>query len=74
MKKSNKFSPEVRERAARMVQDHRGEYRSLWATVESIAPQDWLRAANLAGMVKANARKANQAASERISISRTGLS
>ena len=24
MKKSNKFSPEVRERAVRMVQEHRG--------------------------------------------------
>ena len=28
MKKSNKFSPEVRERAVRMVQEHRGEYPS----------------------------------------------
>ncbi len=36
-KKSNKFSPEVRERAVRMVQEHRGEYPSLWATIESIA-------------------------------------
>lgn len=26
MKKSNKFSPEVRERAVRMVHEHRGEY------------------------------------------------
>ena len=25
-KKSNRFSPEVRERAVRMVRDHRGEY------------------------------------------------
>ena len=39
MKKSNKFSPEVRERAVRMVQDHRGEYPSLWAAIESIAPK-----------------------------------
>jgi transposase-like protein len=37
MNKSNKFSPEVRERAVRMVQEHRGEYPSLWATIESIA-------------------------------------
>ena len=37
MKKSNKFSPEVRERAVRLVQEHRGEYPSLWAAVESIA-------------------------------------
>ena len=39
MTKSNKFSPEVRERAVRMVQEHRGEYPSLWAAIESIAPQ-----------------------------------
>jgi len=39
MNKSNKFSPEVRERAVRMVQEHRGEYPSLWATIESIAPK-----------------------------------
>ena len=32
MKTSNKFSPEVRERAVRLVQEHRGEYPSLWAT------------------------------------------
>ena len=28
-KKSNRFSPEVRERAVRMVRDHRGEYPDL---------------------------------------------
>jgi transposase len=39
MKKSSKFSPEVRERAVRMVLEHRGEYPSLWAAVESIAPK-----------------------------------
>jgi transposase len=39
MKKPTKFSPEVRERAVRMVQEHRGDYRSLWATIESIAPK-----------------------------------
>jgi transposase-like protein len=38
-KKSNKFSPEVRERAVRLVQEHRGEYPSLWAAIESIAPK-----------------------------------
>lgn len=39
MNKPNKFSPEVRERAVRLVQEHRGEYPSLWAAVESIAPK-----------------------------------
>jgi transposase len=39
MNKSNRFSPESRERAVRMVQEQRGEYPSLWAAVESIAPK-----------------------------------
>ena len=47
-----KYCPEVRERAVRMVQEHRGEYPSLWAAIESIAPKigcvpqtlhDWVR-------------------------------
>lgn len=38
MKKQNQFSPEVKERAVRLVQEHRQEYPSLWAAVESIAP------------------------------------
>ena len=29
----------MRERAVRMVQEHRGEYPSLWAAIESIAPK-----------------------------------
>ena len=39
MKKLNKFSPDVRERAVRILQDHCGEYPSLWAAIESIAPK-----------------------------------
>ena len=38
-KKSNQFSPEVRERAVRMVREHRSDYPSLWATIESLAPK-----------------------------------
>ena len=34
---SNKFSPEVRERAVRMVFDHERDYSSRWAAVVSIA-------------------------------------
>jgi len=36
---NNKFSPEVRERAVRLVQEHRDEYPSQWAAAQSIAPK-----------------------------------
>jgi transposase-like protein len=39
MNKTPKFSPEVRERAVRMVQEHRADSPSLWAAIESIAPK-----------------------------------
>lgn len=71
MSKSNKFSPEVRERAVRMVQEHRGEYPSLWAAIESIAPKigcvpqtlnDWVKKADVdsghrAGMTSSDAQR-----------------
>ncbi len=37
MKTSTNFSPEVRERAVRMVREHRGEHESQWAAIGSIA-------------------------------------
>lgn len=37
MRKSVKFSPEVRERAVRLVAEQRGQHESQWAAVVSIA-------------------------------------
>ena len=39
MKKPTTYSPEVRERAVRMVMEHRDDYPSEWAAIESIAPK-----------------------------------
>src|SRR5215210_434547 len=37
MSKRGRYPQEVRERAVRMVQEHRGEYLSEWAAITSIA-------------------------------------
>jgi len=37
MKKPSRFSPEVRDRAVRMVLEHQSEHESQWATIVSIA-------------------------------------
>ena len=39
MNKQTRYSPEVRERAVRMVSEHAGEYGSQWAAMCSIAPK-----------------------------------
>ena len=74
MNKSKKFSPEVRERAVRMVQEHRGEYPSLWAAIESMAPKigcvpqtllDWVKQSEVdtgarAGVSTAEAKRVKE--------------
>ena len=51
-KTANKFSPEVRARAVRMVLDHEGEHPSRWAAVSSIAAKIGCTAQTLNGWVK----------------------
>ena len=50
--KSPKFSPEVRERAVRMVREHRSEHASLWAAIVSIAAKIGCTAQTLNEWVK----------------------
>ncbi len=38
-KRSNRFLPEVRTRAVRMVLEHQSDYASQWAAISAIAPK-----------------------------------
>ena len=51
-----RFSPEVRERAVRMVQEHRTEHRSQWAAIVSIATKIGCTAETLRRWVQQAAR------------------
>jgi len=82
---SNKFSPEVRERAVRLVQEHRGQYPSLWAAIESIAPKigcvpqtllEWVKQAEVdaggrAGVSTADAKRIKELEREVRELRRT---
>jgi len=51
-KTTNKFSPEVRSRAVRMLLDHESEHPSRWAAISSIAAKVGCTAQTLNGWVK----------------------
>ena len=51
-KKTPPYSPEVRERAVRMVFEHQGEHVSQWATIGSIAAKIGCTTETLRGWVR----------------------
>ena len=52
MPRTNRYSPEVRERAVRMVAEHRDEYPSEWAAFTSIAAKLGMTAETLRTWVR----------------------
>jgi len=71
MSRPSKFSPEVQERAVRMVEESRGEHGSQWAAIRSVAEKlgcttetlrRWVRQAEIdqgkrAGMTSSDAER-----------------
>ena len=61
-KTSNRFSPEVRQRAVRMVLDHSGDHASQWAAIGSIAGKIGCTAETLRKWVRQTERDQGQRA------------
>jgi transposase len=59
-KTSNRFSPEVRQRAVRMVLEHGGDHASQWAAIGSIAAKIGCTAETLRKWVRQAERDAGQ--------------
>ena len=59
---SKPFSPEVRERAVRLVREHQGEYPTQWAAITSIASKIGCSAETLRGWVRRAERDIGQRA------------
>ena len=60
MKKTTKFSPEVHERAVRMVFEQRSEHASQWAAIQSIAAKIGCSAQTLCSWVRQYERNTGQ--------------
>ena len=56
MSKKTRYSPEVRERAVRMVLEHQSEYESQWAAMESISQKIGCMAETLRKWVRQSER------------------
>jgi len=56
MKRKSKFSPEVMERAVRMVEESASQYESQWAAIESIAAKIGCTSETLRRSVRQNER------------------
>ena len=62
MKTPPNFSPEVRERAVRMVSEHQGEHESQWAAICSIAAKIGCTAETLRRWIRQHERDSGQRA------------
>lgn len=60
MSRPTRFSPEVRERAVRMVLENRDQHPSLWAAIQSIAPKMGCTPQTLNNWVKQHERDTGQ--------------
>jgi transposase-like protein len=69
-KTSSKFLPEVRERAVRLVREHRGDYPSQWAAMASIASKIGCTGETLRNWVRQEERDAGQRAGFRATSAR----
>jgi transposase len=60
MAKRTRFSPEVRERAVRLVREHQGEYETQWGAISSIASKIGCAAETLRQWVRRSERDTGQ--------------
>ena len=62
MSTENKFSPEVRQRAVKMVLEHQHEHESQWAAIQSVAAKIGCSGETLRGWVRQHERDAGKRA------------